>query len=314
MNELALFAGAGGSCLWAELVGVRTVAAVEVSPYRREVLLRRQVDGMLPMFPIWDNIRTFDGRPWRGVVDLVTGGFPCQPFSTAGKRRGKDDPKNLWPHTIRIIREVRPPVAFLENVPGLLALKYFGEVLGDLAEAGYDAEWMVLGADDLGATHRRKRLWILAYRNEERKPELSRMLADLRRWARDGGEELGNSMQQPRGKLRERKQATATDASAVGNSNLLGRENAPQRHEAPCFSCGPGQPWPPGPSNSDAWRAIITERPDLAPAVDAESPVRRVADGLAHRVDRLAALGDGWVPVVAAAAFWTLARRARLVE
>lgn len=163
MNELALFAGTGGGILGGHLLGWRTVCAVEKVPYRREVLLRRQRDGVLPMFPIWDDCGTFDGNPWAGRVDVVSAGFPCQPFSPAGRRKGADDSRNGWPDTIRIIREVRPRYCFLENVPGLLTSGYFGTVLGGLAEAGYDAVWTVLGADDVGAPHRRKRLWILAY-------------------------------------------------------------------------------------------------------------------------------------------------------
>lgn len=133
------------------------------------MLLRRQRDGLLPLFPIWDDASTFDGRPWRGLVDVVTAGFPCQPFSCAGKNRGSDDERNLWPDTIRIIREVGPRFAFLENVPNLLAHDYFGEILGSLAEVGFDAEWGVVSAAECGAWHRRERLWILAYAESQRR-------------------------------------------------------------------------------------------------------------------------------------------------
>lgn len=162
MNELSLFAGAGGGILGGVLSGFRTVCAVEKEPYCREVLLRRQRDGVLPLFPIWDDIRTFDGRPWRGAVDIVTAGFPCQPFSVAGKRLGADDERNLWPDTIRIIREVRPRFAMLENVPGLVSGGYLGRVAGDLAEAGYDSRWDCLSAAEVGAPHRRARFWLVA--------------------------------------------------------------------------------------------------------------------------------------------------------
>jgi DNA (cytosine-5)-methyltransferase 1 len=87
----------------------------------------------------------------------------CQPFSVAGKRRGADDERNLWPETIRVIRELRPRYAFLENVPGLLAHSYFGTVLGELAEAGYDAEWGCFTAAEVGASHKRERLFVLAH-------------------------------------------------------------------------------------------------------------------------------------------------------
>jgi len=163
MNELALFAGAGGGILGGRLLGWRTVCAVEKEPYCREVLLRRQRDGVLPLFPIWDDVRTFDGKPWRGLVDVVSAGFPCQPFSCAGRRRGADDDRNLWPETCRVLREVGPCFALLENVPGLLATDYFGGILGDLAEAGFDACWDVVSAAECGAPHLRKRLWVVAH-------------------------------------------------------------------------------------------------------------------------------------------------------
>lgn len=169
MNELALFAGAGGGILGAHLLGWRTVCAVETEPYCREVLLRRQQDGLLPLFPIWDDCNTFEGGAWSGIVDVITAGFPCQPFSVAGKQEGADDSRNGWPATIRIVDEVRPSFVLLENVPGLLTAGhgYFGQVLGDLATIGYDAVWDCFPAAAIGAPHRRDRLWVLAYPNSD---------------------------------------------------------------------------------------------------------------------------------------------------
>ncbi len=162
MNELALFAGAGGGILGGHLCGFRVVCAVEKDPFCRELLLRRQLDGVLPLFPIWDDIRTFDGHRWSGLVDIITAGFPCQPFSQAGNRLAADDDRNMWPETIRVIREVRPGRALLENVPGLISCGYLAQILGDLAEAGYDAEWRCISAESVGAPHIRNRLWIMA--------------------------------------------------------------------------------------------------------------------------------------------------------
>lgn len=163
VNELHLFAGAGGGILGSELLGFRTVCAVELEPYPASVLLARQNDGLLPTFPVWDDVRTFDGRPWRGLVDVVSGGFPCQDISAAGKGAGIDGARSgLWREMHRIINEVRPEFAFLENSP-LLVGRGLARVLGDLAEIGYDAEWLVLGADAVGLPHRRARLWLLAH-------------------------------------------------------------------------------------------------------------------------------------------------------
>ena len=165
MNELALFAGAGGGILGGKLLGWRTVCAVEIDPYARNILLARQRDGMLEPFPIWDDLRTFDGTPWRGHVDVISGGFPCQDISAAGKGAGIDGARSgLWAEFARIIGEVRPRFCLVENSP-MLTNRGLGRVLGDLAALGFNAEWGVLGADDAGAPHHRKRIWILAYPN-----------------------------------------------------------------------------------------------------------------------------------------------------
>ena len=145
------------------LLGWRTVCAVEYAAYPRSVLLARQRDGMLPRFPIWDDVTTFDGNPWRGRVDVVSGGFPCQDISVAGKGEGLSGERSgLWSEMARIIGEVQPRFAFVENSP-MLTSRGLGVVLGDLSQMGYSAEWGVVGADDAGAPHRRERIWILAY-------------------------------------------------------------------------------------------------------------------------------------------------------
>ena len=153
MNELALFAGAGGGILGGHLLGWRTVCAVEWEPYPASVLCARQNEGVLAPFPIWDDVQTFDGRPWAGIVDVISGGFPCQDISAAGKGAGIDGERSgMWREMARIIGEVRPKYAFVENSP-MLTTRGLGTVLRDLAEMGYDAEWGVLGAADVGANH-----------------------------------------------------------------------------------------------------------------------------------------------------------------
>ncbi len=162
MNELALFAGAGGGILGGKLLGWRTICAVERDAYAAQVLAQRQNDGCLEPFPIWSDVCSFDGRPWRGIVDIVSGGFPCQDISAAGRGAGIDGERSgLWSEFARIIGEVRPRFVFVENSPMLVG-RGLGRVLGDLASLGFDAEWCVLGADDAGAPHRRERIWILA--------------------------------------------------------------------------------------------------------------------------------------------------------
>ena len=162
MNELALFAGAGGGLLGGHLLGWRTVCAVEWDSYAASVLVARQNDGCLPSFPIWDDVQTFDGRPWRGIIDVISGGFPCQDISSAGKGAGIDGERSgMWRHMARIIGEVRPKFVFVENSP-LLTSRGLHRVIGDLAEMGYDAKWGVLGAHHVGGLHKRDRIWIVA--------------------------------------------------------------------------------------------------------------------------------------------------------
>jgi DNA (cytosine-5)-methyltransferase 1 len=166
MNELALFAGAGGGILAGRSLGWRTVCAVEIDAYPASVLVHRQNEGDLDPFPIWDDVRTFDGRPWRGRVDVISGGFPCQDISPVGSGRGLSGAKSgLWSEFARIISEVRPAYVFMENSPSLTH-KGLEIVLGDLASMGFDAEWGVLGASDVGAPHARERIWLVAYSNE----------------------------------------------------------------------------------------------------------------------------------------------------
>jgi DNA (cytosine-5)-methyltransferase 1 len=242
MNELHLFAGAGGGILGGMLLGHTCVCAVEIEPYPRSVLLQRQRDGILPWFPIWDDVCTFDGRPWRGLVDVVCGGFPCQDISAAGKGAGiTGERSGLWSEMARIIGEVRPRYAFVENSP-MLTVRGLGVVLGDLAAMGYDARWGVLGAVDAGAPHKRERIWIVADADEVRCNEQGQPWSLSRQQSSSGELGLGSTAR-PRG---------------------------------------------------EGWWSV-------------EPALGRVADGVAHRVDRLAAIGNGQVPAVAALAWRVLA-------
>ena len=267
LRELHLFAGGGGGILASLLLGHRVVCAVEIAPYAASILVARQNDGFFPPFPVWDDICTFDGRPWRGLVDIVSGGFPCQDISCAGTGAGIDGSRSgLWREFSRIIGEIRPLFAFVENSP-MLAVRGLGRVLGDLAALGYDAKWGVLGAADFGAPHQRDRIWIVA--------------ADADRQRQQGDEQPA--------------------AGSVGMGAQISH------------ACGDGRP-----CDGFAFR--------FAPEVygfgdyrefrgwwETEPAVGRVVDGLAHRVDRLKALGNGQVPVCAAAAWQILANDFRFL-
>ncbi len=272
MRELSLFTGVGGGLLGTKLLGWTCVCAVEIEPYCQEVLVRRQADGWLDPFPIWPDVRTFDGTAWRGRVDVVTAGFPCQPFSLAGKRKGADDERNGWPDTARIIGEVRPRYALLENVPGLLRSGYFGTVIGDLAALGYDARWDVFSASECGAPHQRDRLWI---RCENTGPDCG---------GRDRLEELDGAALQdpadrnPRGRHADGLRDEVSDADRARREGLLGTVRASSEHA----ELGGGRWW------------------------QAEPAVGRVVDGLPYRVDRLRGLGNAQVPAVVARAWRAL--------
>lgn len=138
---------------------------VEREAYAASVLVARMEDQALDSAPIWDDIKTFDGKPWSGRVDIIAAGYPCQPFSLAGKGLAEKDPSNLWPDVARIIEDVGSEIVVLENVRGHVNRGLRG-VLKDLHGLGFDAEWGVYSAAQAGAPHRRNRLFILAYRQE----------------------------------------------------------------------------------------------------------------------------------------------------
>ena len=168
MRILSLCSGIAGLELGIKLAcpSSKTICYVEWDTFAAATLVARMRDGTLDSAPIWDNVKTFDGCPWRGKVDCVIGGYPCQPFSVAGKRRGTEDPRHLWPHVARIVREVRPALCFFENVPNHLNLG-FQSVCEDLWGMGYGVEAGVFSAAEIGAPHLRKRLFIMAHRDRE---------------------------------------------------------------------------------------------------------------------------------------------------
>lgn len=172
MRELSLFSGAGGGLQGSLLLGWEPVGYVEWNEYYQRVIAQRITDGILPVAPIFGDVRAFinEGyaRAYQGMVDVLSGGFPCQPFSQAGKRLGANDPRNMWPATAECVRIIRPRFCFFENVPGLLNSGYFGTVVADLAACGYGVRWGVLSACAFGAPHTRERLFILAYPNAQR--------------------------------------------------------------------------------------------------------------------------------------------------
>lgn len=301
MNELALFAGSGGGILGGFLLGWKTICAVEKDPYCAGVLIQRQNEGILPPFPIWDDVCTFDGRLWRGIIDIVSGGFPCQDTSQAGKGAGLDGEKSgLWKEMARIIRDVRPKIVWVEN-SSILNQRGLDQILRDLAEMGYNARWGVLGADDAGANHIRKRTWILAYTGCRNSWECSDTKQECNKW--NGKEESTNKISRSsynvahsdtirlpdrirnvkcRQKENETFQGQASPGCNIQNSDTIGREQMVQ-------PIGKG---------TQGKRTICQVEPSTGSWWKTEPDVGRMADGVAARVDRLKAIGNGQVPAV----------------
>ena len=161
---LSLCSGVGGLDLGLRVAqpNARTICFVEIEAFACAILAARMAENAMDPAPIWTNLKTFDGKPWRGVVDCITAGYPCQPFSVAGKQRGSEDPRHLWPDVFRVVREINPPFCFFENVGGHLRLG-FEQVHDDLRSVGYRVKAGLFTAQEVGAPHKRERLFILAY-------------------------------------------------------------------------------------------------------------------------------------------------------
>ena len=274
LNELSLFSGYGGFNLGLRLAGlkVRTIAYVEIENYCQEIIKARIQDGFLDDAPIFGDIRlalsTGQLRQFRGLVDIVTGGFPCQPHSHAGQRKGADDSRNLWPETLECVRQVAPSYVLLENVPGILSNEYAGTVIGQLAGIGYDCIWDCVPAAACGAPHLRWRWWALAYTTSQR----DRFIQASKGLAWD---ELHCFGRQRVGHQPNNSDTIMADAQQSRCKKRIGG----QEHVWGELETGCG--------GSNSWWAT-------------EPDVGRVADGITHRVDRLKALGNGIVPAVVA--------------
>jgi DNA (cytosine-5)-methyltransferase 1 len=315
VNVLDLCSGYGGFSLALKLCGdaFRTVCYVERETHCQALLLARMEEKVLDTAPVWDDVTTFEGRDWRGVVDLVTAGYPCQPFSFAGNRKGTEDHRHLWPHIRRVISEVQPPLVFCENVEGHLNLG-FEQVCGDLQDLGYGVEAGLFSAEEVGAPHRRKRLFFLAYSNirgfvgmpggglplPEECKHLDRCCCVAPEMA--DPYYLPGEVPETGGADRENGTSTSGAGRKVGHGHQSGLERWGLL-EGGSFCKRPT--WPPGPYDGSQWTGIEGS------FLPVEPKLQRVADGASSRVDRLRAIGNGVVPLVAAYAFRTLLSRIR---
>ena len=385
LHVLSLCTGGGGLDLAVELAcpGARIVGMVEGEAFAVAVLVAAMQAGLLAPCPVWSDARTFRGRPWRGGVDLLTAGYPCQPFSLAGRRRAHRDPRHLWPHVRRIAVQSGAWALFLENVGGHLSLG-FEQVRRELLRLGFEVEAGLFTAAEVGFPQDRERLFILAVADARRdgrrqgsgalqprpvEPVPARGgegLALAHGEGRGGGEPNHAGRQEHPAAERgggpvaladlqrgEARLDAGLDAEAAGRGALAhaaaggavvlpfrggrrGRADEPvggPQGRAAAQQPGPGGELPlhpPGPGDLAAWSAILARSPQRAPALsdahgaaraylgqvarlgppgdaaEAERRLRRVADGLARRVDQLRMLGNGVVPLQGAYALRTL--------
>ena len=322
---IAFCAGYGGIERGLELAGFehRVIAYVEIEAFAIANLVAKMETGHLPPAPIYTDIKTFPSHLFRGKVDLITGGYPCQPFSAAGQRKGADDPRHLWPYIRRHIKSIRPVRCFFENVEGHISLG-LSTVLSDLEEDGYRATWGIFSASEVGAPHQRKRIFIMAdsigsrqqalrnqYRPEWETETVSQsseladsdsVRCDRRNIPNRAGQRTVEVEAQQRPEqllVRSKVEGCGGDsgedelADSIGKGlqgsgyarNLGSKKQKPYEQQPP--RCGSTQirPWPPEPR------------------------LGRVVDGCANRVDRIRLLGNGVVPATAAKAWRVLSER-----
>ena len=317
LNELALFAGAGGGLLGSLLLGHRPICAVEFDRYARSVLLARQDDGIFPPFPIWDDVKTFDGRPWRGITDVVSGGFPCQDISVGNPNgKGLDGERSgLWSEMARIIGEVRPRFVFVENSP-MLVVRGLDRVLADLAEMGFNAEWGIMGADDVGAPHIRKRIWLLAEH-----PDPDRRGFEVERIEKHSGEQgkvrsLSDGLREARrGDGSNEISDSSGERMELGESREQGidsqcKERLSERIDSREIS-DPMREGLEGLGNGQTELATCEEESEACGCSwwNFEPALDRVAHRIPYRVDSLKCIGNAQVPRVVEVAWKILIER-----
>ena len=307
MNELHLFAGAGGGILGGQLIGHTCVCAVEWEPFAQAVLVARQNDKTFPPFPIWDNVQTFNGKPWQGIVDVVAGGFPCQDISISGKGKGLSGERSgMWFEMLRIVCEIQPRYCFIENSP-MLTSRGLDRVLADLAGAGFNARWTVLSARDVGAPHLRERMWILAFNTNSvggsiRKNAVGRNLPSND--SRKGSTRIKVGRDVPTDAVLSRKveasnSGTRQKEKANGSAaSILKEKRVVQSKGQVSGSVSRTRPLR-GSSGFSRFKVFNTKWPN-------EPRVERMADGVDHWSNRTKAIGNGQVSRVAAAAFLLL--------
>lgn len=262
-THISLCSGYGGIDLGLRRVipDLRTVAYAEIEAFACENLLARMEGGQLDAAPIWSNLKTFPWEQFSGLVDILSGGYPCQPFSAAGKRAGADDPRHLWPFISAGIAVLRPNICFFENVEGHISLG-LPDVIEDLGRLGYRATWGIFSAAETGAPHQRKRVFIMAHRKDKRLPQFVN-IGTIR------GEICSTQVS---GELAHRNQQGLEGSLQQGVSSTEKQNEPAARHGrslADSNSAGSGQDW----ESSQPW-AIGVEQPSCFERRGDEGEVR----------------------------------------
>ena len=292
---IAFCAGYGGIERGLDLAGIehRVIAYVEIEAFAIANLVNKMEDGIIPPAPIYTDLKTFPSHLFRGKVSILTGGYPCQPFSAAGKRLGADDPRHLWPHIRRHIEAIRPHRVFFENVEGHISLG-LSTVISDLEEDGYRSAWGIFSAREVGAPHQRKRVYIMAdshriRRNWWKLPDTaSQRPVEIEAQQRPEQPFVRSKVEGCGGDSGEDELANSIGArSEVG---LSGQKRSNKERDTRIIDhCNSQQSWRQG-------QVFWPPEPRLG----------RVVDGCADRVDRIRLLGNGVVPATAAKAWLTL--------
>ena len=310
LKTLHLFAGAGGGLLADLILGHDPICAVEWDAYCCQVLRERAAEGWFPNLQVFEgDVRMFDASDWKGRVDCIHAGFPCQDISVAGNRAGVGDEtrSGLYREVLRVADVVRPRFLFLENVSAILH-NGLGTVLGDLAARGYDARWCCLRASDVGANHRRDRWWLLAYPGGQRlEGRKQHEASDARRPSSHGpAGEFCEDVANAAGRTRQRETPREAGHTSLGGKNMA---DPPGVHESRGGGAWARREGFTNGSGRDSSLPVGDLVDGLAPCVvrhgwwEAEPGIGRVTKKEESRVAKLKALGNGQVPIQAATAF-----------
>lgn len=303
MKHLSLFSGIGGFDLAAQWVGWQNVAQVEKDEWCRKVLAKN-----FPSSKQYADIKDFNGKEYTNQIDIISGGFPCQPFSVAGKQKGKDDDRYLWKEMLRVNKEIKPTFIVGENVTGIIGLA-LDTVLSDLEAQGYTTETFIIPACGKNAWHRRDRVWIVAYTNRIR----------WQNEQEENGELLhnGNRNRATKEQSRRKQQRGISQPSSIfsNTKSKLGNErengNDTEQREIQLQTGGSnsvsadtnGIGWKNGlhgkEQRGEASKLGNTYKEQYRNYWETEPELGRVVDGLSGRVDRLKGLGNSIVPQIA---------------